>query len=381
MYVYQHENIYTAQAGDGLEELLAAELAELGAADCAPGFRFVRFRADFATLCRAVYNSRLATRILAPLMHFPCPTDKALYGAGRDIRWTDFLNPDQTFAITANVSESRIGHSRYAALKLKDSVADWFRDRTGRRPAVDPRDPDLWLHLHIRRDRATISVDASGDSLHRRGYRTKSVDAPMQETLAAAIIRLSGWNGDSALVDPLCGSGTLLCEALMAATRTPAAVLRTRFGFMRLPEFRAEAWDGIRAQGTPAPESLERVSALIRGGDQDPEAVQATRANLACLPGGEGVTVGRRDFFMRQDLKDTFIIANPPYGVRLGGDEDMGAWYRKFGDHLKRHCTGSTACIYFGDRTWLKHIGLRPEWKKPLKNGGLDGRLARFALY
>ena len=381
MYAYQRDSIYTAQAGDGLEELLAAELTELGAENSVPGFRFVRFRADFETLCRIVYRSRLATRILAPLIHFPCPTDKALYGAGRDIHWADFLNPDQTFAVTANVSESRIGHSRYAALKLKDAVADWFRDQTGRRPGVDPREPDLWLHLHIRRDRATISVDASGGSLHRRGYRVRSVDAPMQETLAAAIIRLSGWDGACHLVDPLCGSGTLLCEALMAAGGIPAAVLRTRFGFMNLPEFQPEMWAAMRARSTPEKERLARAAALIRGGDLDPEAVQAARENLARLPGGRGVSVEREDFFDRRDLAGAAIVANPPYGIRLGGNEDMGAWYKRLGDQLKRHCTGATAYIYFGDRTLLKHIGLRPEWKKPLKNGGLDGRLARFSLY
>lgn len=381
MYAYQRDNIYTAQVGDGLEELLVAELEELGATDCRTGFRFVRFQADFVTLYRAVYCSRLATRILAPLVHFSCPTDQALHTAGRNIRWTDFLNPDQTFAITSNVSESRIGHSQYAALKLKDAVADWFRDKTGRRPSVNLREPDLWLHLHIRRDQATISVDLAGGALHRRGYRMQSVDAPMQETLAAAIVRLSGWNGSSPLVDPLCGSGTLLCEALMAATATPAAFLRTRFGFMRLPDFRADIWDEVRSENTQNVTDPEHIAGMLRGGDSDAKAVEATRVNLSRLPGGEDVIVGRRDFFTRQDLGQTTIITNPPYGIRLGKGEDMGAWYKKFGDHLKRHCTGSTAYIYFGDRSLLKHIGLRPEWRKPIKNGGLDGRLAKFSLY
>ncbi len=376
MYAYQKEHTYTVQVADGLEELLQTEMEELGATDCARGFRFVRFRADHKTLYRVVHRSRLATRVLAPLAHFPCASDRALYVAARDIRWTDFLNADQTFAIFANVSASAIGHSQYAALKFKDAVADWFRDHGGRRPSVDSRNPDLWLHLHIHENRATISLDVSGGSLHRRGYRVQSVDAPMQETVAAAMIRLSGWDGQSALVDPLCGSGTILCEALMHGTEIPAAFLRQRFGFEHLPDFNARLWTDVRQECTLRPDIPP-----LRGGDLDLRAVEATRTNLANLPGGDDVVVGRRDFFERDDLAGTIIICNPPYGLRLGKSEDMDAWFKRFGDHLKRHCSGSTAYVYFGDRTWLKSIGLRPEWKKPLKNGGLDGRLAKFRMY
>ena len=376
MYAYQKDHIYTVQVADGLEELLQTELEELGGTDCARGFRFVRFHADHDSLYRVVHRSRLATRVLAPLAHFACASDQALYASGRDIRWSDFLRPDQTFAIFANVSASAIGHSQYAALKLKDAVADWFRDHGGRRPNVDPRNPDLWLHLHIHENKATISLDVSGGSLHRRGYRTQSVDAPMQETVAAAIVRMSGWDGQSALVDPLCGSGTILCEALMAGADIPAAFLRQRFGFEHLPDFSAQLWARVRQECAPKSDIPP-----LRGGDIDPRAVEATRVNLANLPGGDEVVIGRRDFFDRDDLAGTTILCNPPYGLRLGKNDDMAAWFKRFGDHLKRRCAGSTAYVYFGDRTWLKSIGLRPEWKKPLKNGGLDGRLAKFGLY
>ena len=380
MYDYQQTRTFTAQVADGIEDLALAELAELGATDPSRGFRFVRFRADHQTLCRVVYRSRLVSRVLAPLASFPCLTDKALYAGARDVRWADFLNPDQTFAVFANVSKSAIGHSQYAGLKLKDAVADWFRDRTGRRPSVDPREPDVWLHLHIHEDTATISLDASGGSMHRRGYRVQSIDAPMAETVAAAAIRMTGWDGKSPLVDPMCGSGTLLCEALMHAADLPAGLLRTNFGFLRLPDFDRRLWD-LERQDVPAGEPAEELEADLRGSDLDPAAVEATRANLSRLPGGDEVIVGRKDFFDRLDLTGTTIVCNPPYGIRLGKGEDMGAWFRKFGDHLKRHCQGSTAFVYFGDRALLKHIGLKPEWKKPLKNGGLDGRLAKFALY
>ena len=380
MYDYQKTSLFTAQVADGIEDLALAELAELGATDCNRGFRFVRFRADRQALYRIVYRSRLVSRVLAPLVRFPCLTDKALYAGGRDVRWSDFLNPDQTFAVFANVSKSAIGHSQYAGLKLKDAVADWFRDRTGRRPSVDPREPDLWLHLHIHEDTATVSLDVSGGSMHRRGYRVQSVDAPMAETVAAAMLRMSGWDGRAPLVDPMCGSGTILCEALMLSADLPAGLLRGNFGFQRLPDFDPGLWDRERRDPSSVDPETE-LEADLRGSDLDPAAVEATRINLSRLPGGEDVVVGRRDFFERLDLAGTTIVCNPPYGIRLGKGDDMGAWFKRFGDHLKRHCQGSTAFVYFGDRVLLKHIGLKPEWKKPLKNGGLDGRLAKFCLY
>jgi len=376
MYDYQKNRTFTAQMADGIEDLVRTELGELGASNFETGFRFVRFTADDQTLCRVVYRSRLITRVLAPLTRFPCLTDKALYSGAQDLRWSDFLNPDMTFAVFANVSKSAIGHSQYAALKLKDAVADWFRDRTGRRPSVDPREPDVWLHLHIHEDTATISLDASGGSMHRRGYRVQSIDAPMAETVAAAMIRMSGWNGRTPLIDPMCGSGTILCEALMHSVGLPAGLLRTNFGFLHLPDFPVQIWDHER-EADPAGE----LEADLRGGDIDPAAVEATRANLSRLPGGDEVIVGRKDFFERRDLAGTTIVCNPPYGIRMGRGEDMGDWFKKFGDHLKRHCRESEAYVYFGDRALLKRIGLRPEWRKPLRNGGLDGRLAKFVMY
>ncbi len=340
MYDYQNTNRYIAQVADGLEELACAEFADLGATDCAPGFRYLHFTANHAALYRIVYRSRLATRILAPLMRFHCPTDKTLYERGRDVRWSDFLSLDQTFAIFANVSKSAIGHSQYAALKLKDAIADWFRDVKGKRPSVEPRTPDIWLHLHIHEDQASISLDCSGGSMHRRGYRVQSVDAPMQETVAAAIICMSEWSGNTPLLDPLCGSGTLLCEAFMVGADIPAGFLRNNFGFTHLPDFNENIWD----EESDIPLNLGR-QLDIRGGDIDAIAAEATRTNLARLPGGDEIVVGRKDFFERQNISNTTIICNPPYGIRLGKTEDMGAWFKRFGDHLKKQCSGSTAYV------------------------------------
>ena len=231
---------------------------------------------------------------------FSCFSEQALYDAARAIEWEKVLAPEQTFAVFAHVAESRISHSHYAALRLKDAVADRFRERCGRRPDVDTEHPDAWIHLGVRNDRALVSLDTSGGSLHRRGYRQQSVAAPLQETLAAAMVRLSGWQGEQPLVDPFCGSGTLLAEAFMHYCRVPAAFKRKKFGFEALPDFDRLAWEEVQRES--AAMIREMPAGLIRGSDLDRQAVAATRTNLREIPGTRGVTVERKDF---QDLPGT----------------------------------------------------------------------------
>ena len=199
---------------------------------------------------RVNYMTRLATRVLAPLLTFDCHSDKYLYKTAYSIPWSELLSVKSTFAIDANVTASRIKHSQYAAQKLKDAIVDQFREESGVRPNVETRDPDIWLNLFIRNNKATISFDTSGGSLHRRGYRVASVEAPMQETVAAAIIRYTGWDGARQLYDPMCGSGTLLAEAAMHYCRIPAGYLRKKFGFMRLPDFNNSLWKKIKQDVT-----------------------------------------------------------------------------------------------------------------------------------
>jgi len=193
-----------------------------------------------------VYESRLVTRVLAPLIVFDCHSDRYLHRTAKKLDWSRLLGPDDGFMVVANVSGSRIRHSRYAAQVLKDAIVDRIRDDCGRRPSVDTVDPDVVLNLHVRNDRATISLDLGSGSLHRRGYRTAGGEAPMQETVAAAVIRYSGWDGSGPLVDPMCGSGTLLAEAFMARAGVPAQLLRARWGVTRLPDFDRAAWDRVR---------------------------------------------------------------------------------------------------------------------------------------
>ncbi len=379
MYHYQETQRYFAQVADDIKDIAEQELRTLGARETSPTYRGIYFSASPKVLYTINFYARLISRVLAPLTSFRCHSDRYLYKKAREIEWQDFLDPSQTFAVFATVANSAIRHSQFAALRLKDAVVDSFRAATGVRPSIDTKEPDVWLNLYIHNNEATLSLDTSGGSLHRRGYRKKSIQAPMVETLAAAIIQHAEWDGRRPLYDPLCGSGTLLCEAYMAAARMPAALFRKRFGFESLPDFDAALWKRVQADGQAALRAPP--PGLISGSDIDPEAVRAARANCAALPAGSAITVEQRDAFQIRRIDNAVIVCNPPYGIRLGKPADLDDFYARLGDFLKQRCQGSTAFIYCGDRQYLKRIGLKPAWKKPLVNGGLDGRLAKYELY
>jgi putative N6-adenine-specific DNA methylase len=277
------------------------------------------------------------------------------------------------------VASKTLRNSHFATLRVKDAIVDHFRDRHGRRPSVNREAPDVRVHLHIADDRATLSLDASGGALHRRGYRKAMVDAPMQETLAAAIVRFSGWHGERRLWDPMCGSGTLIAEALMRQCAIPAGYLRDHFGFERLPGFDAAIWAAVRKEAEARIVPVDK--GLIGGSDVDGAAVRATRRNLACLPFADRVEIALRDFRDGPGLPDCTIVCNPPYGLRSDPQGGVAALYRAFGDFLKRSCAGSTAYVYFGNRNLIGEIGLRPGARRPMTNGGLDGRCCTFEMY
>ncbi len=377
MYRYQETQRYFAQVADDTKDIAEKELHTLGARETSPTYRGIYFTASPKVLYIINFHARLITRVLAPLTSFSCHSDRYLYKRAMEIEWQDFLDPTQTFAVFATVANSAIRHSQFAALRLKDAVADSFRAATGVRPSIDTKEPDVWLNLYIHNNEATISLDTSGGSLHRRGYRKKSVQAPMLETLAAAIIHHAEWDGRRPLYDPFCGSGTLLCEAYMYASRMPAALFRKRFGFQSLPDFDAVLWEQVQRDGQAALRSPPQ--GLISGSDIDPEAVHAARFNCAAFP--HAITVEQRDAFQIHRIDNAVIVCNPPYGIRMAKKANLGDFYTRLGDFLKQRCQGSTAFIYCGERQHLKRIGLKPAWKKPLVNGGLDGRLAKYELY
>ena len=379
MFAYQHDQTFFAQIAEGIEELGAEEIRRLGAVAARPSFCGLHFKADPAALYRINYQSRLVSRVLAPLARFACYDTDRLYRMARQVPWKAIMEVNQTLAVFANISASKIRHSQYAALCLKDAIVDYFRDDCGRRPDVRRIDPDVWINLFIDNNRAVVSLDTSGGSLHRRGYRLEGSEAAMQETVAAAIIQWTGWDGSKPLVDPMCGSGTLLAEALMHHCRIPAAFLRSRFGFEHLPDFDRGLWSSVKTQADRA--IRPSPPGLISGSDIAAAAVTTARANLRRLPHGESIRIETADFKGRSDLAGRVILCNPPYGLRLKPTGGTASFYKEIGDFLKQRCAGATAFIYFGEREMLKHIGLKPSWKRPLKNGGLDGRLAKFEMY
>jgi len=378
-YIYEKESRYFAQVAESVKELALTELRELGGRELQPVFRGIWFKADKARFYKITYHARLISRILAPLAEFECRDKDELYKAAKKIRWEEFLTPKKTFSIVANVAESEITHSNFAGLRVKDAIADYFRDRTNKRPSVDADNPWITLNVHIHRNRATISVDASGGALHKRGYREASVSAPMQETVAAAIIRLSQWNGERPLYDPMCGSGTLLCEALMHYSRIPAQVFRESFGFERLPDFDAREWERIRAEANENIRPLPRD--LIQGSDIAEKSVAAVQTNLMGLHFGAEIPIWLSDFRELDPLEDYVIVVNPPYGIRMGKDEDMNLFYKDMGIFFREKCKGCTAYVYFGDTKYIKKVPLAPAWKRPLMIGGLDGKLVKYDLY
>jgi len=379
MFSYQKSGRYFAQIAEGLEDFGSGELQKFGALEIKPGHRGFYFSADRASLYRLNYCSRFLSRILAPLIRFDCHSDKYLYKTACSIDWTSLMDMGNTFAVKANVAQSRITHSQYAALRLKDAIVDVFRKKTGKRPNVATKNPDILFNLYIQNNRATIYLDTSGSSLHRRGYRLQSIAAPMQETVAAAIIRLSGWDGQRPLVDPMCGSGTLLCEAMMHYCRIPAGYLRKKFGFETLPDFDAQTWLTVRNETDSRIRDLP--AGLISGSDRSREAVEAAIMNSGAFPQGANIKYSVKSFQDIGSLEKSVIVCNPPYGLRLDTDANIRDFMKQLGDFLKQRCKGSDAYLYFGNRELIKSIGLKPAWKKVLMSGGLDGRLVKYSLY
>ena len=378
MYEYK-TNGFFAQVTGKMENICQEELIELGAKETEVAYKGVYFKADLQTLYKINYTSRLASRILAPLITFPCRSTDYLYQKSKKIHWEDFCSLKKTFSISASVSNSRINNSLYASQCLKDGIADYFRSKNGKRPDVEVVNPDVRFNLHIEKDTATISLDTSGESLHKRGYRLLAGEAPMQETLAAAIIRISKWDGQNILYDPMCGSGTILCEALMHYCRIPAQTLRKKFGFYNLPEFNRNEWNKVKADSDSNVRPL--LKNIIRGSDKSPDAIKIARKNLSRLPYSDAVELSSTSFDQIKEFESGTLITNPPYGMRLGESEEVQNLYKVFGDFLKTKCAGTSAFIYTGNPELRKFIGLKTTKRIPLDNGKLEGLLLQIDSY
>jgi putative N6-adenine-specific DNA methylase len=379
LFEYQKHSTYFAQAAGKLEQLCEEELKSLGATNTHAVYRGVRFSADRETLYRINYQSRLATRVLACLISFDCHSDRYLKKTASAIPWEQLIGMGNTFSISSSLSDSFFTHSLYASQFLKDVIADYFTAKFGKRPNVNVDNPDIRINLRIERNKAAISLDTSGASLHKRGYRLIGYTAPMQETLAAAMVKMSGWDGDTPLWDCMCGSGTIVTEALMHYCRIPAQYLRKDFGFFRMPDFDRSTWEKVKKDADSRIRPLPK--GLIYGSDESAKAIDITKQNLSCLPHHSSVSLSCNTFQKAPNFEKGTIVTNPPYGVRIGTRENVSVLYRELGDFLKIRCNGTSAFILIGDPSLRKAIGLKPTWKKPLENGSIMCELLKIDSY
>jgi len=373
----------TATTQFGLEEVLADELRQLGARIEYVGNRAVEFSGDKRLLYETVLWSRTAMRLLRPFADFYARDERALYDEVSGIDWLRYLRPDQTFAITAVVSRSSFEHSLYVAQLTKDAIVDQLRERTGQRPSIDTKNPDIRLHLRMLENEVILSLDAAGDSLHRRGYRQGTNEAPLNEVLAAGLVLLSGWDQKSPLVDPMCGSATILTEAGLLAQRiAPGLFHQGKFGFESWPDFDAALWERVRREA--AAQRLEEPQAYLAGSDLDPRVIQAASANVEAAGLDECIRLSVRDMREATPPKNQppgLLITNPPYGERIGEEAQMAALYQTLGDTLKTNFEGYEAFVFTGNLDAAKHIGLKAARRIPLFNGPIDCRLLKYELY
>lgn len=363
----------------GLEQVLADELRNLGAQNVVEGIRNVSFLGDNGFMYKANLTLRTAIRILKPLQDFKVEREDDLIKNIQKIDWENYLKVDGTFAINAVVnSKFFTTNSHYIALKSKDAVADYFRHKYHRRPNVDIKNPDLKIHIHIQHNQLTVSLDTSGDSLHKRGYRTATNIAPINEVLAAGMVLLSGYDGTTHFIDPMCGSGTILIEAAMIAHNIPANINRKGFAFEKWTDFDEQLFDVIK---NSLLKKVRNSSFKIIGYDKAPSAVQKAKDNIENANLESFITIEQRNFFEtdKQVEGPTTILFNPPYGERL--QIETAPFYQKIGDTLKNKYPDTTVWFITSDIEGLKHVGLRTSKKIPLKNGDLDCKFVRYDMY
>ncbi len=373
----------TATTQFGLEEVLVDELRQLGATIEHVGSRAVEFSGDKKLLYNTVLWSRTAMRLLRPFADFYARDERALYDEVARIDWRKYIRPGQTFAITAVVNKSSFEHSLYVAQLTKDAIVDQFRERTGERPSIDTRNPDIRIHLRMLENEVILSLDAAGDSLHRRGYRKGTNEAPLNEVLAAGLILLSGWDKKSPLLDPMCGSGTLLTEAGLIAQRiAPGLFHQGKFGFENWPDFDAKLWERVREEAEA--QRLEEPQAYLAGSDLDPRVIDHAAQNIEAAGLDDCIRLSVRDVRDArppQDQPPGLVIMNPPYGERIGEEAQMAALYKTIGDALKTNFQGYEAFIFTGNLEAAKSIGLKVSRRIPLFNGPIDCRLLKYELY
>ena len=361
----------------GLEPVLAKELTQLGANDVKIGRRMVSFTGDKEMMYRANFQLHTAIRILKPIRHFKAKSADDVYEEIKKIDWTQYLGNEKTFTVDSVVFSEEFRHSKFVSYKVKDAIVDQFREKTGKRPNISVANPDIRLNMHIADDLCTLSLDSSGESLHRRGYRQESVEAPLNEVLAAGMILLTGWQGDTDFIDPMCGSGTLLIEAALIAKNMAPGLFRKEFAFEKWPDFDADLFDDIYND-----ESQEReFNHKIYGYDIDIKAVNTARMNAKAAGLSDVITVEQQDFKeFTQPQNKSIMITNPPYGERISTPDLLGT-YRMIGERLKHQFTGNDAWVLSYREECFEQIGLKPSIKIPLYNGSLECEFRKYQMF
>ena len=380
--------IMIAKTFKGLEEVLAQELTELGANDIQLQRRAVKFSGDKALLYKANLCLRTALRVLVPVASFKAKDTDALYEQVKHIDWSQFMSADSTFAIDATVYSDFFRNSRFVTYRTKDAIADYWTEQSGKRPNVRLEDADLMINVHISQDYVTVSLDSSGESLHKRGYRVATTEAPINEALAAGMLLLAGWKGQSDFYDPMCGSGTLPIEAALIAKNIAPGLFRKSFAFEKWRDFDAELWNDIYND-----DSREReFTHTIYGSDTSFYAIQQAEKNVRSA--GMSKVIELKQIRMEElkvETKDEMvnskcpngklIMINPPYGERLASNKDMERLYGAISTALKHNFTGATAWIISSNEAAMKCIGLKPSKKYRLLNGELDCQFNRYDLF
>ena len=367
-----------AKTVSGLEPVLAEELTRAGARDIMILNRAVSFTGSKEMMYRTNYLCRTALRILKPLFHFEIEEQDTLYERMVDYPWEQVMEVGQKFSIDAVISYTVFTNSQFVAQRTKDAIADRFRKLTGKRPSVDLDHPDLKINVHLFKDLCTVSVDSSGQSLHRRGYRKRTGPAPINEVLAAGLIALSGWEPEIPLLDPMCGSGTILIEAAMQAKKIPAGYFRTDFGFMKWNDFDSELWSRVKNESDSG---ILNANLDMAGYDRASRAIESVRENLRFTGLTDDIrleTVSFEDSM--PPFSKGFLISNPPYDERLKLDDSV-AFYKMIGNVMKRKYAGYTAWLISSDLEAMKFVGLRPSKKITLFNGPLECRFMKFDLF
>ena len=361
----------------GLEPVLAKELTQLGANNVEIGRRMVSFTGNKELMYRANFQLHTAIRILKPIRHFKAKSADDVYEEIKKIDWTEYLGSDKTFAVDAVVFSEEFRHSKFVSYKVKDAIVDQFRERTGKRPNISVANPDLRLNIHIAEDQCTLSLDSSGESLHRRGYRQESVEAPLNEVLAAGMILMSGWQGDTDFIDPMCGSGTLLIEAALIARNMAPGLFRKEFAFEKWPDFDADLFDEIYNDDSQEREFKHH----IYGYDVDMKAVNTALMNVKAAGLSGDITIRQQDFKdFTQPANKSIMITNPPYGERISTPDLLGT-YKMIGERLKHQFKGNDAWVLSYREECFEQIGLKPSIKIPLYNGSLECEFRRYQMF